>query len=53
MNNQYIEVYKMKGARCMSNWYLQNGKESDVVLSTIIRLARNIKEFEFPKKFSK
>ena len=31
----------------MSNWYLQNGKESDVVLSTRIRLARNIKEFEF------
>lgn len=37
----------------MSNWYLQNGKESDVVLSTRIRLARNIKEFEFPNKYSK
>ena len=35
----------------MSNWYLQNGKESDVVLSTRIRLARNIKEFEFPNKY--
>lgn len=37
----------------MSNWYLQNGKESDVVLSTRIRLARNIKEFEFTNKYSK
>ncbi|MBO5005305.1 MAG: protein arginine kinase [Clostridia bacterium] len=37
----------------MSNWYLQNGKESDVVISTRIRLARNIKEFEFPNKYSK
>lgn len=37
----------------MSNWYLQNGKESDVVLSTRIRLARNIKEFEFPNRYSK
>ncbi len=26
----------------MSNWYLENGKESDVVISTRIRLARNI-----------
>ena len=37
----------------MSNWYLQNGKESDVVLSTRIRLARNIKEFKFPNKYTK
>lgn len=36
----------------MSNWYLQNGKESDVVLSTRIRLARNIKEFEFPNRYN-
>ena len=31
----------------MSNWYLQNGKESDVVVSTRIRLARNIDGFNF------
>lgn len=37
----------------MSNWYLQSGKESDVVISTRIRLARNIKEFEFTNKYTK
>ena len=31
----------------MSNWYLQNGKESDVVVSTRIRLARNVDGFNF------
>ena len=31
----------------MSNWYLQNGKESDVVISTRIRLARNLSGFPF------
>ena len=29
------------------NWYLQSGKESDVVLSTRIRLARNLKDVPF------
>ena len=37
----------------MANWYLQNGKESDVVVSSRVRLARNIKEFNFPNCFSK
>ena len=32
----------------MLNWYLQSGKESDVVFSTRIRLARNIKNKPFP-----
>lgn len=32
----------------MSNWYLQNGKESDIVLSSRVRLARNLKEYNFP-----
>lgn len=36
----------------MANWYLQNGKESDVVISTRVRLARNIKEFNFESKCS-
>ena len=31
----------------MSNWYLQNGKDSDVVVSTRVRLARNLKGFKF------
>ena len=31
----------------MSNWYLQNGKESDVVVSTRVRLARNIAGHNF------
>lgn len=35
------------------NWYLQNGKDSDVVISTRVRLARNLEEFPFPTKFSK
>lgn len=31
----------------MANWYLENGKESDVVVSTRIRLARNNRDFPF------
>lgn len=31
----------------MSNWYLQNGKDSDVVISTRVRLARNLEGFPF------
>lgn len=34
----------------MINWYLQNGKESDVVLSTRIRLARNFNDIPFVDK---
>ena len=37
----------------MANWYLQNGKDSDVVISTRVRLARNIKNFNFENKCSK
>ena len=37
----------------MSNWYLQNGKDSDVVISTRVRLARNIQGFNFENKCSK
>ena len=32
------------------NWYLQSGKESDVVVSTRIRLARNLAGFKFDLK---
>ena len=37
----------------MSNWYLQSGNESDVVYSTRIRLARNIKGFNFVNRCNK
>lgn len=37
----------------MVNWYLQSGNEGDVVSSTRIRLARNIKEFPFVNKYTK
>jgi protein arginine kinase len=29
-------------------WYMQNGKEGDIVLSTRVRLARNLSDFPFP-----
>ena len=34
----------------MTNWYLENGKESDVVVSSRVRLARNINEYPFESK---
>lgn len=34
----------------MSNWYLQNGKDSDVVISSRVRLARNIESEPFLTK---
>lgn len=34
----------------MLNWYLQNGKDSDVVISSRIRLARNLANFPFMEK---
>lgn len=37
----------------MANWYLENGKESDVVVSSRVRLARNINEYPFESKCTK
>lgn len=37
----------------MLNWYLQSGKESDVVVSSRIRFARNLKNYPFIAKASK
>ena len=37
----------------MLNWYLQSGKDSDVVLSTRVRFARNIKGFPFVNRYTK
>ena len=34
----------------MSKWYIQQGKDSDVVLSTRVRLARNVADFPFVEK---
>jgi len=35
------------------NWYLENGKESDVIVSSRIRLARNLNGLPFKNKMSK
>lgn len=37
----------------MLNWYLESGRDSDIVLSTRIRLARNIREIPFINKITK
>lgn len=37
----------------MLNWYLQNGKDSDVVVSSRIRFARNLSNFPFIIKLDK
>ena len=37
----------------MLNWYLQSGSEGDVVSSTRVRLARNIKGFNFVNRYTK
>lgn len=34
----------------MNKWYIENGEQGDIVLSTRIRLARNIDEYPFPSK---
>lgn len=36
----------------MLNWYLQSGKESDVVISTRVRIARNISNTNFEAKLT-
>ena len=35
------------------NWYLQNGKDSDVVISSRVRLARNLDKIPFKTRASK
>lgn len=37
----------------MASWYIESGSESDVVFSSRVRLARNLKEFPFPSRMSK
>lgn len=36
----------------MNKWYISEGKESDVVISTRIRLARNIADTNFPSRMT-
>lgn len=36
----------------MSKWYIGAGEQSDIVVSTRIRLARNITEYPFPNKLN-
>ena len=31
----------------MSNWYLETGKDSDIVVSSKVRLSRNLSQFNF------
>ena len=37
----------------MANWYLQSGKDWDVILNTKVRISRNINGFNFVNKCSK
>ena len=37
----------------MSAWYEKTGSDSDIVISTRIRLARNIDGFPFPSRMNK
>lgn len=37
----------------MSKWYQGNGKNSDVVLYSKVRLARNLSDMPFPNRMSK
>ncbi len=37
----------------MKKWYIESGEQGDIVLSTRIRLARNIDEYPFPCKLTK
>ncbi len=36
----------------MNKWYIESGEQGDIVLSTRIRLARNIDEYPFPNKLT-
>ena len=40
----------MKRGDSMDKWYIEKGPDSDVVLSSRVRLARNIKNYPFPHK---
>lgn len=37
----------------MSSWYIEEGPESDIVVSSRVRLARNFKDYPFPFRMNK
>lgn len=37
----------------MSGWYCENGPESDIVVSSRVRLARNLDDYPFPSRMNK
>lgn len=41
------------GGGLMEGWYIEKGPESDVVMSSRVRLARNFKDYPFPFKMNK
>src|SRR5690242_20742795 len=36
----------------MAGWYIEKGPESDVVMSSRVRLARNFKDYPFPSRMN-
>ena len=32
----------------MNKWYIENGEQGDIVISTRVRLARNLEDYPFP-----
>ena len=32
----------------MNKWYVENGEQGDIVISTRVRLARNLEDYPFP-----
>ena len=42
----FLILIKNKGSEKM-NWYLQSSNNSDIAISTRIRLARNLNDFKF------
>ena len=53
INSEEYESFAFGGGKSMLNWYLQSGKESDVVVSSRIRFARNLANFPFMTKADK
>lgn len=46
------KAWKVRGDY-MCSWYIDKGPDNDVIISSRIRLARNIKKYPFPNRFTK
>ena len=46
----YEEAARLRDEIKMSKWYIGAGEQNDIVISTRIRLARNIEDYPFPCK---